>query len=188
MRRALSPLLLVLAACGPEIASDDFSFDAQDWTLEGQTAGTFPALIKEGNPHLCATDNGFSITSSHWRFVAPAKYHGAATQALGRRLTWDSKLSNPDDAARLPTDLFIAGRGITVVLSVPQVQNRSPGWTPFSVRIDESAGWRVEQTGELATRSDLESVLSNVTGLRIPGEWRNGPEESCIDNVYFGTP
>lgn len=62
-------------------------------------------------------------------------------------------------------------------------------WKTYSIKLDSSGGWRVfrGRSGDgPATDQDLKDVLSDVTDLRIKGEFGPGPNTGGLDNVEFG--
>jgi hypothetical protein len=181
--------LLLLAACGGDyVAADDFSYSDEEWTLEAHNSDPTMRLAEDvtyDGPALCGSDNGFSGATDFWRFNAPKKYLGNASRAYGRRLTWDSQTVEGRGFAA--NDLFLNGRGISLVLRVPNTANRASSWASFAVHLDTKSDWRVLETNAVATEDDLKSTLGTLTSVRLPGEWRDGPETTCIDNVYFGT-
>lgn len=187
MRRTL--LLLMLAACGGDYyAADDFSYSDGDWTLESLSDDPVLRLVEDSSydgPALCGGDNGFSGATEFWRFNAPKKYLGNAGGAYGKRLTWDSQTEEGRQFKE--NDLFMSGRGIALFIRVPN-PSRTTSWASFAVSLDESSPWKLVADGTLATPAQLKSTLATLTSLRLPGEWVDGPETTCIDNVYFGIP
>jgi hypothetical protein len=64
----------------------------------------------------------------------------------------------------------------------------SPGtdWTPFSVRLSASAGWRWNWNAP-ATQEQIRQVLANPTSLEIRGEYHTGLDVGGLDNVVLRT-
>jgi hypothetical protein len=190
MRWFCLPVLGVLAGC--DGLSDDFSYSDEGWTLQSHSSEPTMALVKQdqvNGPHVCGSDHGFSGNTDFWRFKAPPKYLGNRVAAFGQRITWDAQTDAPVQLGA--ANLLLAGRGITIVLAVKNTPETTNFWRQFAVRIDNSdpsAQWVVDQTSKVATDADIKSVLSTLTSFELPGEWVNGQETSCIDNVYFGTP
>ncbi|MBK7863842.1 MAG: hypothetical protein IPJ65_35595 [Archangiaceae bacterium] len=191
----LRPALLVtaalsLAACGGDtLASDDFSYSDEEWSLESISTEPAMRLAEDATydgPALCGSDHGFSGSAELWKFNAPNKYLGNVSRIFGRRLTWDSQTSGGRQFQA--NDLYLNGRGISLVTRVANTPSRAAAWQSFSVWLDTSKTEWTLLSGEKATDDDLKAALAYVTSLRLPGEWRNGEETTCIDNVYFGTP
>ena len=195
MRSSLPALLLLLplAACGGDfVAADDFAFSDEGWALDNQFPSTTMSIVEAdvsgSAPFICGRDRGFS-GGAKWRFRAPAKYSSGASRAFRQRLTWEQMTEFSAGRLYAENDVFLTGRGLTLIATVPDVPRGSRKWAPFFVYLDARTAWRKEAAGfPLATDDEIESVLKTLTLLALPGEWRDGEETSCIDNVYFGTP
>jgi hypothetical protein len=177
---------LLSSACGPAaLASSTFEGDNEGWSLSNNGALTAPTLVREGgNPagHLCGRDEG---DGDIWYFVAPQKYLGNMSGAMGKRITYDLKQGNMFNQIR-GRDVVLNGGGLAVTWNM-----RAPprlDWTPYSVRFDATSGWAIDEpNGADATEADLRTVLSDLRSLRIRGEFFDGLNDTaCIDNVYLG--
>lgn len=182
MRLALVTPLVLLFACGG-VPSSTFDVDDEGWTLGGD-APLRPALKDlTGNPggHICGTDEE---AGQFWYFVAPAKFLGNVSAAYGKRLTWDMKQSYIYNQIH-GREVILQGGGLSLSYSSP----RTPGieWTPFQVSLEPGAPWVRDSDGQNATEADLRTVLRSVNALRFRGEFVDGPDSSCLDNVVFGT-
>lgn len=174
--------------CGgvPAFAGSTFESDNEGWTLSNNGGLTSPRLeARGGNPggHICGTDEG---NGDVWYFVAPQRYLGDASGAQGKRLTFDLKQGTIFNQVR-GRDVVLNGGGLAVRWNL----RFAPGldWTPYSVRLDAVSGWRIDQPddqGAEATEDDLRVVLGDLRSLRIRGEFVDGPDDACLDNVYFG--
>ncbi len=188
MRALVVAAALCLFACSgvPALNASTFEGDADGWTLSGNGDVTTPRLERSGgNPggHICGQD---AKDGDNWYFVAPQRYLGNATAAYGKRLTFDLKQGSIFNQIR-GRDVVMNGGGLSVAFHFRQ----SPGldWTPVSVSVDDTSGWLLEATGQPATSEELNTVLRNLTSLRLRGEFYDGPNDTaCLDNVYFGTP
>lgn len=187
----LLPLLAASIAgssCGPAAyAGSTFEGDAEGWSLSNNGPLTTPTLEREGgNPagHLCGRDEG---DGDIWYFVAPLKFLGDASSALGRRLTFDLKQGSIFNQVR-GREVVLNGGGLAVTwrFRFPPALD----WTPYAVRLDDSSGWRVDEPsgdGPAASEEDLRTVLRDLRSLRIRGEFVDGLNDTaCIDNVYLG--
>lgn len=181
--------LLACCSCGPAAyASSTFEGDNEGWTVSNNgEPSTPPTLLSEGgNPagHLCGKDEGDGDT---WYFVAPLKFLGNASGALGKRLTFDLKQGSIFNQVR-GRDVVLNGGGLAVTWNF----RFAPGldWTPYSVRLDGTSSWRMDEPtgqGAAATEDDLRTVLSDLRSVRIRGEFYDGLyDTACIDNVYLG--
>ena len=186
---AVFVVALLCSACGPAaVAGSTFEGDNEGWTLSNNGPdNTTPTLVREGgNPagHLCGRDESDGDT---WYFVAPQKYLGNASGAVGKRLTFDLKQGSIFNQVR-GRDVVLNGGG----LAVTWFFKFAPGldWTPYSVRLDGLSGWRIDEpngNGADATEDDLKTVLGDLRSLRIRGEFFDGLNDTaCIDNVYLG--
>lgn len=185
---AVITLTLTFVACGPpSFASSTFEADNEGWTLSNNGPLTQPTLMREGgNPagHLCGRDEG---DGDVWYFVAPQKYLGNASSALGKRLTFDLKQQQIYSQVR-GRDVVLNGGGLGVSWNI----RFAPGldWTPYSVRLDAVSGWKLDEpsgNGPDATEDDLRIVLSDLRSVRIRGEFFDGLNDvACVDNVYLG--
>lgn len=188
----LAPCLLVLLAsgcdCGGPASFAHSTFESGDegWQLAGD-ADTQPELASSGgnpNGHICGTDQ---VGGNIWYFVAPQKYLGDVAQVYGARLTFDLKQSSIFNQIR-GRDVVLNGGGLSVVYNMKS----APGtdWTPYSIQLSEGGNaWSRDEAGfPPATESDLKTVLRNLNALRIRGEYVDGSDSACLDNVYFGTP
>ncbi len=177
-------LPLALGGCpGDVVANSDFEASADGWTMTGDVAPQPELRATGGNPGgcICGTD---LEQADIWYFVAPNKYLGDVSRAYGRRLTWDLKGSSIYFLLK-GRDVVMQGPGISIVFNVKD----APGldWTPYSATLEAGAGWKLDTAAQPdATEADIKSVLSNLHSLRIRGEYVDGPDHECIDNVEFG--
>ncbi len=189
MRFLAVPVFALLgSACGPgAFASSTFEGDNEGWMLANNGPLTAPTLMREGGSpagHLCGRDEG---DGDIWYFIAPQKFLGNASAAMGKRLTFDLKQGNVFNQIR-GRDLVLSGGGLAVTWFMragPRLD-----WTPFSVRFDATSGWKIDEPsgpGADATEDELRTVLSDLRSLRIRGEFFDGLNDTaCVDNVYFG--
>ena len=156
--------------------NQDGSKDAT-WNLGADSRGD--------NAWLVAIDHR---NSKEWGWHAPRKFLGDHSDKFRRVLRYDvfttgSGSPDSDWYVRLTGGgkvLFINGK--TLERPVPQQ------WKSYHIRLDASGGWKVFMSrGRIvkATDEDLKGVLSNVTDLRIKGEYGYG-SLGCLDNVIFG--
>lgn len=188
MRRLLLLASWVFAtACSPipSRAASLFEGDDEGWLIAGNADTTRPTFRPTGgnqNGNICTTD----ADPEFFYFVAPAKFLGSVSDVAGKLLTFDLKINQQFNLQR-GRDVVLTGRGLALEKSFPS----APGtdWTPRRVGLDGNSGWIVQDTGQPATDDDVKTVLRDLTGLRIRGEFVDGPQDTaCLDNVYFGTP
>lgn len=176
-------LALALAGCSDEIASSDFEASADGWTMAGDVAPAPELRATGGNPGgcICGTD---LMESDIWYFVAPSKYLGNVSRAYGKHLTWDIKGSSQFYLIK-GRDVVMQGPGVSIIFNV----DNAPGldWTTYRATLDDKSGWKLDTPSQPdATADDIKSVLQNLHSLRIRGEFIDGPDRECLDNVEFG--
>jgi gliding motility-associated-like protein len=181
------PLVLVLLAANFYIIRAQIStFDTgnEGWRCDGdpQSNSAFWNLTG-GNPggHIRMTDGS---TGGTWYFVAPAKFLGSKCDAYGKFLRYDQfadNHSNPNAFA----DIELIGGGIRLVFDHPILP--FPTWTHYDLFLREDAGWRVNTTnGLVPTQAQFKQVLSNITSLRIRGEFHHfAVDYGGLDNVLL---
>lgn len=170
------------------LVTSAFDTDADGWTavLNGMNEGAYSSTF--GNPpgSFGATDRR---DGSVWRFQAPAKYLGDQSSNYGTLLRYDLWLSvyNPQnntvgDVAIGSDDLILKWLGATPTAGA---------WTTQMVMLDTTGGWLRSDNDQPATEAELRSVLSDLTVIRIRGEYHSGggPDDAgYLDNVAFGVP
>jgi hypothetical protein len=62
-------------------------------------------------------------------------------------------------------------------------------WTSYNIPLTATAGWRLVEAGSTPpTEAQMRAALSNVTSLRIRGEFITGSDNGDLDNVVLGGP
>lgn len=133
-----------------------------------------------GNPggYISTTDQD----DGDLTFAAPAGFLGNVSGATG--LSYD--LIYPVGAIDYqPTDVILMGNGLTLLWKSSPNIVPGPSWTSVSLNFVPSTAWHVgTSNGALATAADFASVLGNLSGLFIRGEFTIGLIESPgLDNV-----
>ena len=120
---------------------------------------------------------------------APTKYHGDHSDKYGRVLRY-SIFTTGSGAPRTDWYVRLRGRGKTLFVDGTTLEPPKPQeWKRYSIRLDPSGGWKIFSRSRgirRATEQDLKDVLSDVTDLRLKGEFGVGPNLGCLDNVVFG--
>ncbi|NBC32837.1 MAG: beta-propeller fold lactonase family protein [Alphaproteobacteria bacterium] len=162
-----------------------FTFDAGDagWTSFGDATEDEPDVFADGgNPggHISVEDR---VSGDVWYFDAPDSALGDRADLLDGVLTFDLRQSATDtqfDAA----DIVLVGDGTT--LAFDTARNPGTDWTSYTVPLAAGTGWRVgDLDGPAATEAELESVLDELSALRIRGEYRTGADRGDLDNVLL---
>ena len=182
--------LLALAPgcnCGPSnyYAASTFDNDDDGWTLSPDATTIRPELSGAGGDpggHICGTDGNMGNT---WYFVAPDKFLHDASKAFSKRLTWSLRQDNTFQQLK-GRDVVLQGNGLQMIFNI----KATPGtdWKEYAVRLDGSSGWKKDEAPDFPDAGDdeMKTLLRNVTTLKIRGEYKDGPDHGCLDNVYFG--
>lgn len=179
---ALATLLLYGVVAHAQVST--FDTGNENWRCDGDPESTSAYWFTVGgNPggHIEMDD---ASTGGTWYFVAPAKFLGPKCDAYGKFLRYDQFAddhSNPNTFA----DVEMIGGGIRLVFDHPILP--FPDWTHYDLFLREDAGWRVNTTnGLVPTQAQFKQVLSNITSLRIRGEFHHVAEDrGGLDNVIL---
>lgn len=166
-----------------QLASSTFNVDAEGWLVQGDATSAIPDYnAAGGNPggFISADD---SVAGGVWFWRAPAKFLGNKSAAYNETLTFDL-IQSLTTTQFNDVDISLAGGGITLVFDTPN--NPGTDWTPYSILLNESAGWRVGNlAGAAPSALQMQTVLSSLTDLRIRGEFRTGADTGSLDNVFL---
>ena len=172
------------------VASSTFETDEDGWRITGdaQGDGTAPDYLESGGSpggHICANDN---VAGGTWYFSAPAKFLGDRAGAYGGTLAFDIKQSSTDD--QFAQDDIVLRNGTTTIVYDFGNAADHPGtdWTGYSVPLDASdPGWTYDSGGDVSPAA-FRTLLGNLTGLSIRGEYVSGSDTGCLDNVELASP
>lgn len=166
-----------------------FDNDAEGWGILND-ATNFAWSGDIGNPPgaIRATD---LAQGPIWYFSASNAYLGNKSGYYGGELSWDISLlvGNHNLSSRADVMLVGGGMAIGIDASVDPVNGQ---WTSWSVALDTSSDWRhVNQlshgtlTTNAVTAAQFQTVLADLTGLFIRGEYTNGNDAAALDNVML---
>lgn len=177
-------LLALLIGCyrfalTPIDPPDSNSFDEGDqgWRISEGGVGSFSATGGYPGGYMAGTDN-FDPVRTFWYFIAPAPFINEVRRGYGKTLRFDLFQSATDEQ-RFTYDVILTD-GIDT-LTFDASYNPGTTWTSYAIKLDELSGW--QNGNERATKADLQAVLTNLTDLRIRGEFRSGPDQGGLDNV-----
>jgi len=163
-----------------------FNADTQGWTVVGDEVGPVTWVSSGGNPggYVSVTD---SVVGGVMYFVAPDAYFGNHSGAYGTALTFDLIQNYPDSPNQFDDDagdVVLMGSGLTLAYDL--ADNPVNGtWTPYSVSLT-AGSWRLDSlTGPIATQAQMQSVLSDITGLQIRAEYQTGADTDGLDSVVL---
>ena len=164
------------------------TFDAsnQGWSTGGDATSLIPSWQPVGgNP-----DGWIRVTDAKlgglWYFVASTAYSGNKCDAYGKYLRYDQFTSDTLNQFTSSTspEVVLDGGGITLVFN--NALNPQLTWTHYDLLLAEGGGWQVgAYTGPPATEAQIRVVLSDVTSLRIRGEYRSSDDFGGLDNVVL---
>ncbi len=175
----------IAAVCAPALAPgyvagpvvSTFERDAEGWRLAGD-AGPAPQFAPGEIGGVDKED------SAVWYFQAPAKFLGDRLSLFGTGFTYRvrvSPLTNPFEAA----DVVLESPGMTLNLDTDSPVD---SWTSYAHKLDASSPWTIAGGTRRATDADIQRVLKCLSGLKIRGEFRSGPDTGWLSRVTFGTP
>lgn len=183
-------LLLAIPAFGQ--ISSTFDNDAEGWVFRNASSAILQPVYSAtgGNPGGYPSVTYSASTSAGAQvWIAPAKFLGNhAVLSLGLNLKFDLQQSQAGTSSSGFGDVRIVnGSNITLVYSLPAKPAVAPAWSSYSLKLDETQGWRVgSTTGLLATRSQVILALTSVTAIEVRGTYAtNAAYVSGIDNVVL---
>jgi hypothetical protein len=163
------------------------SFDAGDegWRVVGDAQGgsVLPDFIPwGGNPggYVSATDD---VLGGTWYWQAPDAFLGDRSASYGQLLTFDLRQSQTNYQFVRNDDLILTDGNLTLIFHLPY--HPDTDWTSYSISLDASSGWQVQEYGRAPTPAEMQDVLASLTDLRIRGEYRNGSDTGGLDNVIL---
>ncbi|MFG0246875.1 MAG: laminin B domain-containing protein [Phycisphaerales bacterium JB052] len=173
-------LSCTIATAGGDRTLGSFDTDSEGWSTD-KDARDFRWEATGGNPggFIAADDIG---SGEYWRFAAPSAYLGDRSSSYGFALSYELKQLGTVGTVTNQNDIEIVGSGMTLSYQFAV----APGgeWTAFSVDLVPGVGWMVGS--DPASEAQIRSVLSDVTGLSIRGEYRVGADSCGLDNFVLG--
>ncbi len=162
----------------------DFDFDTESWRCSGDPVSIVPEWFPAGGAsggYIKGTDSSQGGTCY---FEAPAEFLGNKGDAYGGVIAYDMFNDDTTDQASYPSrpDIILEGGGLRLVYD--NFFNPGLNWQHFEVTLDEFTGWRINAlNGVLATRTQLCTVLSNLSRMAFRFEYRLTEEAAGLDNV-----
>ncbi|MCC6282204.1 MAG: hypothetical protein IT262_16495, partial [Saprospiraceae bacterium] len=177
-------LLLLPFAVGAQQST--FDTDNEDWGADGDPLGPVAGWAPTGGlpgGHIRVTD---AATGGTWYFVAPAKFRGNKCGAYDHMFSYDQFTSDTSNQIVMGNraDVEIWGNGLKLMFD--NAENPGLNWTHYQMLLREDAGWRLNDlNGPVPTEAEFRLVLSNITRLRIKGEYRPASDFGGLDNVIL---
>ena len=82
-------------------------------------------------------------------------------------------------------DVVLQGNGLSLVFNIKATPAKE--WTAYEARIDDTSGWKIDDAMQpAATEEQIRLALKSITSLRLRGEFADGPDSACLDNVFLG--
>ncbi len=168
---------------------DQFKNDASGWQIVGDAQGGYveASYSPDGgvvDGYIFAKDD---VAGGVWYFAAPNSYRGNKQVYYGAKLSYSLFQESAQRNQFLAADIIFKSGEKSIYYKVENYPNAT--WTDYSVRIDENSGWHYDINGNgtepLATKEQIQSVLSNVTDFWIRGEYETGPDKGGLDNVFI---
>lgn len=191
-RTASTLLAALLAVAASADVSSTFDFDDEGWgTLNDANNFTWTDEFTTIGGSIRATDQS---TGQWWFFAASDAFLGDKSGYFGGELSWDiyGILGNQNTTNR--ADVMLVGGGLSIGVNVP-VTPVNGQWTSWSVMLSTADNWRLVSSlanGTLgstpATAEDIQTVLADLEGLYIRGEYTVGADSTALDNVHLAPP
>jgi len=194
MRSIITTLTLTAAIASPALAGVTYSFDTDDqgWSVANDGTG-FMWDSAIGNNGLGAIRARDVVSGNIWLFSAPTDVQGNLSALYNTSISYDilgitgSHTNLGGDRA----DIILTGAGLSIGIDAG-TQPVNDQWTSASALVSADADWKIISafsdatlSGTLATQQQIESILADLTGLYIRGEYTNGGDATAIDNVNF---
>jgi hypothetical protein len=169
------------------------TFDAGDegWsTINDTSSFGFDSTI--GNPpgSIVGVDR---VAGDIWYFSAPAAYLGDRSGSFGLSLSWDILGVTGNQALGGDrADVFLVSGSTLIGLDL-DVTPSTTEFTSVTATLD-GVGWEFVSSTNGATNgtavdaATFQSVLSNLDGLFIRGEYTDGSDSAALDNVVLEVP
>ncbi|HTO14750.1 MAG TPA: laminin B domain-containing protein [Edaphocola sp.] len=183
----------------PAIQQDQFKVDANGWSIIGDAQGGYVAASYSPNGgvedgYIYAIDD---VVGGVWYFNAPSAYLGNKSNYYDATLSYslfqDSKMRDQF----LFEDIVFSSDSLKLFYMYDSKEKfPKKEWTKYSIKINENTpGWYVGTYKDsyngpikpysVATKQDMEKVLSNLTSFIIRGEFETGDDTGGLDNVFI---
>ncbi|MEM1185767.1 MAG: laminin B domain-containing protein [Planctomycetota bacterium] len=161
-----------------------FGTDAEDWRAidDANAIRSTQWVAAGGSPGGYIERDDFG--SGSYFFLAPSAFLGDLSSFVGGQLQFALRSVGDADLSTQTDDIVIIGSAGRINLDVPTSRNPGPSWTSFSIGLSDMEPWVYD--GPLSNLSQNEligAVLTDVTELRIRGDWREGPDTGSLDTV-----
>ncbi|MEZ0541034.1 laminin B domain-containing protein [Fibrella arboris] len=153
----------------------NFDKDSQGWKVSTGAKGGYSP--KEGNPS--GYIYGIDSSTDTWYFLASDSLVYESKKGYGKTLSFELEQSATDSQGITSDDVVLSDGIITLTYNTSY--NPAMTWTSYSVKLDELSGWK--NGNKAVTKDEFRHVLDHLSGLKIRGEFRAGPDRGGLDNV-----
>jgi gliding motility-associated-like protein len=192
MKKLTLIFLLGISLAAQAQITSTFDSDADGWTfLNNGTPVTVNHNSSNGNPggFVSTAPYASNTTATSQGWFAPAKFLGPqALRSYGMNLRFDLQQAFAGTASSGQGDVRIqTSGGFDIVFSLPVKPAVAPAWSSYTIKLDETGGWKVASTGgAAATKADVIRALSDIQILEIRGTYvTNAANVVGIDNVIL---
>ena len=189
---ALTCVLSISATPAVDAALSTFDAGREGWSVVDliQPFNGLPTVASVLTPVFTATGGnpGGAIQQSDpsgnaWFFSAPSAFLGDKSASLSGNISWDLALDRPAGGGGNSFEQLIITDGVTALYYLDTGPDTANTWRTYEVSLVGSSFHVGSSSGLLSTDAELETVLSNLNGLYILGDWTNGIEVGSLDNV-----
>jgi hypothetical protein len=166
-----------------------FDASAEGWTALSEDLQTETPQFEDhaGDPGGFIRQPDFGTGS--WFFIAPEAYLGDLSAYRGGVLSLSLRAEGTTAPSAETVDIVIEGSAGTLTLDLEADRTPVYAWSRESFRLTHFAAWVYSgpHVG-LSLHEQIGLVLADVTGLRIRGDWGDGPDVGHLDSVVLEGP
>ena len=154
-----------------------FSEDAEGWDVSGSPALSLEIIRQGASSYLQAeADSLFS-----WR--APSIYQGDARDYIGKYLSFDVSVANPEVNRSL--DVILQGAGIGIIIA--ELEPASQDWKNYRIQLDAESFGLPGRPSVHPTQEQFRELMADLRFVNIsPNMPFAEANRSGLDNVWFG--
>ena len=194
--RLLLLLLLLVVPARAQYIISDFNSGSDGWTAYTQADHntTVAWSASSGNGGSGGLTLVEPANGANDYFEAPSKFKGNLSAYYNGTASFDLQLNlapaGAEAAMIILSGLDANGSPLSIGY-LPASSAQYPvtsGFTSYTLNLNATTAWTVVNssdftTATLATNTQIESVLSNVTDFRIMGDWSSQQDRDILDNV-----
>jgi Laminin B (Domain IV) len=150
-----------------QLIQDIFEDNASGWLI-----GTFPTSADKITPNWSVGKISYTPAdnASNYFFQAPAKYIGNQSHAFGETFSFSLVFNTSPRTFKNDPLVIITGGGVSIgIANIAPVIGTNGNYS-FTVKLDDTAAWKLISNNTVATAQTIKSVLKNVTSILIRGD------------------